>query len=288
MSARYKRLDVGTHTGPAHRSAYAVLNFKARVRVETAMDGHDAMSERARSAPLTSPPRKRAAPSRTAPKASETAGVTTHESVYRGLRKRILFGGVPPGSAITLRGLAESMGVSPMPIREAVRRLIAERALKMQDNRRVVVPPMTEERFQEIVFARLALEPELAARAMARIGQADIARIASHDHAVDRAMADGDVPGYMQSNFRFHFAIYERAGAETLLALVESIWLQFGPFMRTAYGRIGTSTLEDHHQAAIAALERQDRNRLKAAIAADITQGMSFIGDAVLKHADPA
>lgn len=242
------------------------------------------MSERAISRASPPPRRKQGAPARAKAKPGETRGVTTHESVYRGLRERILFGGMPPGSAVTLRGLAESMGVSPMPIREAVRRLIAERALKMQDNRRVFVPPMTEARFQEIVFARLAIEPELAARAMARIGKAEIAQIASLDRAVDRAMADGDVPGYMQGNYRFHFAIYEKADAETLTALVESIWLQFGPFMRMAYSRIGTSTLEDHHQAAIAALTRQDRTALKAAIAADISQGMGFIGDAVLKH----
>ena len=220
-----------------------------------------------------------------AQKTEEPGGVTTHESVYRGLRNRILFGGFLPGSSVTLRGLAEDMGVSPMPIREAVRRLIAERALKMQDNRRVLVPPMTQETFEQIVFARKTLEPELAARAMDHIGPADIRRIAAHDRAVDRAMAQSDVHGYMENNYRFHFAIYERAEAETLTALVESIWLQFGPFMRMAYGRLGTSTLEDHHQAAIAALKRGDRKSLKQAIAADISQGMGFIGDAVLKTA---
>jgi DNA-binding GntR family transcriptional regulator len=210
--------------------------------------------------------------------------VTTHESVYRGLRNRILFGGFPPGSAVTLRGLAEDMGVSPMPIREAVRRLIAERALKMQDNRRVLVPPMTRETFEQIIYCRKTLEPELAARAMDRIGPEEIEHIVSLDKMVDRAMAVGDVHGYMQSNFRFHFAIYERAHADTLMALVESIWLQFGPFMRMAYGRWGTSSLEDQHQAAIAALEQRDRKALKAAIAADISQGMNFIGEAVLKR----
>lgn len=244
------------------------------------------MSERVKSLTSTASRRERQLADRAAPKREEAPGVTTHESVYRGLRERILFGGVPPGSTVTLRGLADSMGVSPMPIREAVRRLIAERALKMQDNRRVFVPPMTEARFQEIVFARLAIEPELAARAMKRIGKAEIARIQAFDRDVDRAMAEGDVPGYMRSNYRFHFAIYEQAKAETLTALVESIWLQFGPFMRMAYGRIGTSTLEDHHQVALAALKRGDRKALKAAIAADISQGMGFIGEAVLKHTD--
>lgn len=212
-----------------------------------------------------------------------TVGVTTHESVYQGLRNRILFGGFLPGSAVTLRGLAEDMGVSPMPIREAVRRLIAERALDMQDNRRVLVPPMSQDKFEQIVFARKALEPELAQRAMDHIGPAEIRRIAAIDKAVDRAMAAGDVHGYMESNFRFHFAIYEHAGADTLLALVESIWLQFGPFMRTCYSSWDTSTLEDQHQAAIAALERRDRRALKAAITADIGQGMNFIGEAMLK-----
>jgi DNA-binding GntR family transcriptional regulator len=51
-----------------------------------------------------------------------------------------------------------------------------------------------------------------------------------------------------------------------------------------AYGRIGTSLLEDHHQTAIAALEQRDRKALKAAIAADIVQGMNFIGEAVLNR----
>ncbi len=230
-------------------------------------------------APPSSPPARKKTPSSLA-----NTGVTTHESVYRGLRNRILFGGVPPGSAVTLRGLAEDMGVSPMPIREAVRRLIAERALKMQDNRRVLVPPMTQDTFEQIVFSRKMLEPELAARAMDRIGPAEIREIAAIDKTIDRAMAMGDVDAYMQHNFRFHFAIYQRARCETLMALVESIWLQFGPFMRMAYGRIGTSTLEDHHQAAIAALERRDRKALRAAIAADIGQGMNFIGEAVLKR----
>jgi len=213
-------------------------------------------------------------------------GVTTHETVYRRLKNRILFGAFQPGAAVTLRGLAEDMGVSPMPIREAVRRLIAERALKMQDNRRVLVPPMTRSSFEQIVFARKALEPELAARAMDRIGVAELKRIVAYDEAVDHAMAEGDVAGYMQNNFRFHFAIYEHADSDTLLALVESIWLQFGPFMRMAYGRIDTSTLEDQHQAAIAALRKRDRKALRSAIAADIGQGMNFIGEAVLKRAN--
>ena len=70
----------------------------------------------------------------------------------------------------------------------------------------------------------------------------------------------------------------------SLLALVESIWLQFGPFMHMAYARIGTSTLEDHHEAAIRAMRRGDDMGLRAAIDADIGQGMGFIVDGALER----
>lgn len=207
---------------------------------------------------------------------------TAHENVYRRLRERILFGGFLPGSAVTLRGLAEELGVSPMPVREAVRRLTAERALEMLDNRRVLVAPMTREKFEQILFARSSLEQELASRALANMRKADIDEIERLDHALDKTMTEGDVTGYMRNNYLFHFTIYDLANADMLLSLVDSIWLQFGPFMRMAYGRLGTSLLEDHHEAAIAAMRRNDDAALREAIVADIGQGMGFIGEEIL------
>lgn len=212
------------------------------------------------------------------------AGSTAHEAVYRRLRERIFFGGFLPGRAVTLRGLAEELGVSPMPVREAVRRLIAERALAMQGNGRVLVPLMTRDKFEQVLFARSALEPELAARALSRLTPADIEVVAHIDEEIDKTLVNGDTEGYMRGNFRFHFTIYEHADAATLLGLVESIWLQFGPFMRMAYGRVGTKSLEDHHQAALEAMRRGDEAGLRAAIKADIGQGMGFIGDGALER----
>lgn len=211
-----------------------------------------------------------------------------HERIYRALRQRILFGGFQPGRPVTLRGLAHSLGVSPMPVREAVRRLIAERALELHDNRRVSVPAMTAAKFEQIVFARSSLEPELAARALPFLTDERIAEIAAIDEAIDASMRDGDSEGYMRLNHRFHFTLYSQSGAETLLALVESIWLQFGPFMRVVYGRVGTSKLEDQHVMALAAMRARDSDRLRRAIAEDIMQGMRFIGEEALRSGPPS
>lgn len=216
--------------------------------------------------------------------AVEAADVPAHERVYQELRERILYGGFQPGRPVTLRGLAESLGVSPMPVREAVRRLIALGALELHDNRRVSVPAMTARKFDEIVFARLALEPELAVRAMPRIGEKELSLILAIDDAIEVAMQNGDPEGYMRSNHAFHSAIYNLAASPTLSALADSIWLQFGPFMRTVYGRVGTSSLEDQHQRAIAALRAGDAESLRAAISEDIMQGMRFIGETAFRR----
>ncbi len=145
---------------------------------------------------------------------------------------------------------------------------------------------MTRAKFNQVVFARQTLEPELAARALPSMSARDIKTLETIDHTIDRAMAKGDVEGYMRGNFQFHFTIYKLAANDMLLGLVESIWLQFGPFMRMAYGRYDTSKLEDFHQVALKAMSKRDETGLRAAIAADIGQGMNFIGDEVLLHTE--
>ncbi|MEQ1577509.1 MAG: GntR family transcriptional regulator [Hyphomicrobium sp.] len=227
-------------------------------------------------------PSPRKAPSPVPSGIAPGLGLTTHESVYRQLRDRILCGGFAPGEAVTLRGIADELGVSPMPIRDAVRRLIAERALEMRDNRRVLVPPMTRTKFTQILFARKALEPELAGLALSRLTPKAISKIEAIDDGLGRSVSAGDPQGYMRGNYQFHFTLYERAAAEMLLALVASVWLQFGPFMRMAYGRLGTSDLTDFHEVAISAMKDRNETALRRAITDDIEQGMGYIGDTVL------
>jgi DNA-binding GntR family transcriptional regulator len=206
-----------------------------------------------------------------------------HERVYRTLRQRILIGGFLPGKPVTLRGIAQQLDVSPMPVREAVRRLIAERALELHDNRRVSVPAMTASKFDQILMVRRTLEPELAARALPHCSAESVASLQRIDDSIDHCMQVGDTEGYLRLNHLFHFTLYRLAEAHVLLALVESVWLQFGPFMRVVYGRFGTANLVDQHVLAIDAVRRQDEAALRLAISEDIMQGMRFIGEEALK-----
>jgi DNA-binding GntR family transcriptional regulator len=205
-----------------------------------------------------------------------------HDQVYARLRRALVTGRFVPGRAVTLRGLAEELGVSSMPVREALRRLSAERALDVSMTRRVQVPTMSRERFDELMTARQLLEGEAAGRALLHVDKARLADMRTADAAIDRALASGDVEGYMDGNHRFHFLLYTASPSHVLVPLIETLWLQFGPFMRSVYGRVGTASLVDQHERAMDAIERGDEAGLRAAIIADIRDGMTLIGSALL------
>ena len=201
-----------------------------------------------------------------------------HTSIYEELRKRIITGKIMPGVGLSTRGLALEMNVSQMPIRDALSRLAAEGAVQIRSKRRIEVTPMTADRFRDILGCRLLLEPEAAVLALPHIGTTELKKLRQIDAELDAAVGTGDVIAYMECNFRFHFRIYRANGRPTLNRLIESLWLQFGPFMRTVYGRVGTGKLVDQHRIATDAIEAKDADALRQAIALDIAEGMRLIG----------
>jgi DNA-binding GntR family transcriptional regulator len=200
-----------------------------------------------------------------------------HQQAYATIRNWILTGRLQPGRAVTLRELSEMLGVSAMPVRDAVRRLTAERALHMSDNRRVSIPEMTPLRLRQILFARLTLEPELAEQALKHITRAQAETIREIDDRMDVSIASGQSEEYMKLNYEFHFSIYERSQLHVLLDLTESVWLQFGPFMRVVFDRYKANTLIDHHKTAITSILECNAAKMREAISEDIRQGMQYI-----------
>lgn len=203
------------------------------------------------------------------------------DKISLALREALITGAIQPGRPMTLRGLAEELGTSPMPVREAIRGLAAEKALEISSSGRITVPRMTPAKFSEILKARSLLEPEVAVLALPHLTRNDVRRLQSIDDRIDASLGNGDVAGYMRLNHAFHFAIYDAARSDVLEPLIKSLWLQFGPFMRMVYGRVGTAALVDHHKLAVDAIARNDANGLHKAIRLDIAEGMRLIGESI-------
>ena len=204
-------------------------------------------------------------------------GETVQQWVFRRLRRSVMSGRFPPGQAVTIRGLAEALGVSAMPVREALRRLVAERALVLLDNRRVRVPEMTAQRFDELFAARTLLESEAAARALPYADAGFRERLAVLDGRSDAAWKQGDIEAMIETNLAFHAALYGTRADSVLMPLIESVWLQIGPFMRLALADLEEHYRVDRHQEALAALTAGDEAALRRAIEADIRDGIGHL-----------
>lgn len=208
---------------------------------------------------------------------AETAGLPAHEIVYRRLRDMILFGELEPGQPVTIQGLVERLETGMTPVREALRRLIAEGALVFRGNRRITVPALDRAAIEELTLARVALEPQLARRAALRCNETSVMRLTATDARLDAAIAKGDVGGYLVENHQFHAELNAVAEAPILTDLVEGLWLRFGPSLRVVCGQFGTRNLPDQHKAILAALASRDPDAAALAMQADVEQGMTQI-----------
>ncbi len=188
-----------------------------------------------------------------------------------------MHGEIPPGKALTLRGIGKEFGFSMTPAREALRRLVAEGALTLSSSGRVSTPELTNERIEELAALRMLIETELASRALPRAHLALIDRLHAVNGVIAEAVAKGDAVAYIRANLDFHRTLYLRAQAPAMLAMAETVWLQLGPTMRKLYGRLNRTEVPKNHRLILAALRAGDEPGLRLAVRTDVTQGLRML-----------
>lgn len=201
---------------------------------------------------------------------------TIQERVYGVLRDRLMRGGFEPGQKLKIAELASALGTSAMPVREALNRLAAERAIESLPNRSVKVPSLSKDALHDLMETRFAVEGLAVARAAANMTPETLARLRELIEAQSETDSEHISEASAEQNRAFHFTIYKQSGSTVLLPIIESLWLQFGPYLRVASerfdGREGRGT--NFHVEIVAALERGDGKGARAALESDI--GRSF------------
>ena len=84
-------------------------------------------------------------------------------------------------------------------------------------------------------------------------------RMEAINDVIDEMIVKGDASGYVRTNLEFHRTLYLRAQAPAMLGLIETVWLQAGPTMRTLYERLQRRQASDNHRKIIAASEGRGR-----------------------------
>ncbi|HWH84055.1 MAG TPA: GntR family transcriptional regulator [Burkholderiaceae bacterium] len=218
---------------------------------------------------------------------------TLSADVHGQLRDLLVSGRVMPGEPLSLRSIAEALGVSVMPVREAVHRLVAEQALELTPNRVLRVPMMTVSQFREITSIRINLEGLATARAAIAMNEAAMQDIVGlHERfAHEMSLKPPDGLRLITFNKELHFAVYGQACMPMLLQMIESLWLRIGPIlnydMRSGSARVRERVAVAHHERLVDALKRRDADAASQALRGDIESAADFIVSAgVLVTAD--
>jgi DNA-binding GntR family transcriptional regulator len=208
---------------------------------------------------------------------------TLHDRVYAELRRSLIHGMLDAGASLRIQDLAETLQTSTMPVREALGRLVSEQALESLPNRTVRVPVITRDKLDDLARARCLIEGELVALALPNLGAEDFAKLRKLTKECEAAFA-GDEPDKphltSELNHAFHFYIYRAAGSAVLIPVVESLWLQSGPYVRAAaqiHDELRDMSGTHHHWALIEALEHGDRARAVKSLRNDITRSFNLV-----------
>lgn len=199
---------------------------------------------------------------------------TLQDRAYEELRRAIRAGRFSSGEILTIRGLADMLGTSAMPVRDAVRRLAQRNTLELLPNGSMRVPLLSPQRFDELTDVRATLEGRAAALAAARLTPADHSLIGAAGGRYSRAVDTGDLSAVLAANEEFHFNIYRAARSQLLLSIIEQLWEQSGPYLSVMVRAQTPLTLPKfaltHHDELLAALAARDAEAARQALAKDI------------------
>jgi DNA-binding GntR family transcriptional regulator len=211
--------------------------------------------------------------------AGEEFDTSLGDSIYRRLSESLLQGVLAPEERLKIRDIAARMGTSVTPVRDAMLRLVQERALYLRSPRDIRVRSVAIDEYMEIRGIRTELEGHAAAVAAERATESDIRRLDRLVRENARALRAGDKPRATELNQRFHFEIIRIADLPVTADIVRRLWLSLGPWLTENYA-MGSPMMIEFHFAAVNAIRARDMAAARAALRNDIR----IAGGAILEN----
>ena len=208
---------------------------------------------------------------------------TLRQRIYEDLKSRIISGQILPGQVMTLNGLAKELGVSYMPVREALWQLESQKIIVIESNKSIHVNSLTKKEMEEALQLRLILETIAAEKACETITRKQLPKIERLLTKMEECTDDRDQ--YMFLNRKFHSVIYSYIDSPMLLDVISSIWARISPYIQILGTRFGDPNISaECHRGMYDALLKKDKIRMKAWLRRDLNEAAKFI----LYHFDNA
>lgn len=194
-------------------------------------------------------------------------------SVYALLREALITGRFQPDDRLRIRDLAQQLGTSVTPVRDAILQLAKEQALVLKTPRDIRVPVLSQAQYLEIRSIRVALEGLAAETAAGVVTAEQLAMLEANIRDNLAAIHADDLIAALKLNQAFHFALADIAGMPLLRSFLDSLWMRTGPLIARAYGSFNERMAVEHHWEVLHALQKGDGPAARAAICADLTDG---------------
>lgn len=200
--------------------------------------------------------------------------------VYATLCDALIKGQFNPGDRIKIRDLAEQLGTSVTPIRDAILRLSHDDAIVFQSARNIQIPILTKQTYLEVRAIRLRLEALAAETAAIVSTRSDIATLEDILAKNEVALSAKDRLSGAELNQAFHFSLATIAQLPILHGMLRRLWLKMGPIIANVYLE-GDRAMIDYHYKVLEALKKRDSEKAAKAIIDDIQLGGRAILDRV-------
>jgi GntR family transcriptional regulator, rspAB operon transcriptional repressor len=217
---------------------------------------------------MTYADRSMSAPAESAPRRDNV------EQVYRRVREAILEGEIAPGSVMSQVALADELGVSRTPLREALRMLQSEGLVDAQTNRRVTVKPISATDVEELVVMRVALETEAMRLSVDRLAPEAIAALEGRLAEMEHFANAKDYGRWSLPHSAFHRGLTAAAGAR-VNALLQQLSDHFERYRRVHIARSPKAWLTAGHREILDAVKAGDRE-LSARLLAEHLSATAF------------
>jgi DNA-binding GntR family transcriptional regulator len=187
--------------------------------------------------------------------------------VSRRLVRAIVAGDLPPGTRLSPARLAEELGVSHIPVREALAALEAVGHVQRIPRVGFFVAELSTDDIEDIYHWRQVLEDEAHRIAVPRLNDADLAHMREINAEMLKAVKQRS-DRFLGLNRVFHFVPFERAGSQHLLRFLTHLWDASARYQNAmAYVKVPKTLLQDHHNGLMAAFEARDVDEVNACMA---------------------
>jgi len=178
--------------------------------------------------------------------------------VEQRIKNFLMVGILKPGERLVTRNIAEHLGISITPVREALLQLVSSGALVALPAQAFLVPEMTLTKYKEITAVRKNLEMMAVREAAYSITPSELATLHQSYIALRDACTAGNTEQSLQANFAFRFQLYDYARMPTLLTMIEQLWVRTGPSFNYICSDNGETQIHHHYENLLNALYRRD------------------------------